>query len=280
MMTDPDFRGKSYVPVARETMKLPEQCMFIGFSNPVSRRFYLQAFKRMKVTQCDLPLGKYCVVYRTRKYHPFLNETIAVIMRAVRQVQRVRCGLVSKGRKLVTKADSIGAEFDVLWESLKNEYHFSGTRDASYLRWRFSESPVPCQIWKLSEGDRLCGYMVTTIVADGWVRKGMIIDWFVSPKAPRDFHILVAHCLRHLLRNGVDRIDTWMLDGAKEWIKSFRSLLFIRIPSSRFFNIWALDQIIGNVKLSEKNIFVTIGDSDYPGPEAAVSSERGGARYE
>lgn len=266
MMTHPEYRGRAFGKIAEETKKLPQNAFFYGFPNPLSRKFYVQSLKRQNIKRFDVPVQKYSSVYRLPDHTGFAKKVLAGSFGAFQTfIQKLKCTAVIKGAA-ISKATTITGEFDRLWERLSPEYQFIAVRDAAYLKWRFTDAPHKYTIWTLRTGASLSGYMVTTTITEGKAERGIILDWLVSRDNPEDFEILFAQSIIHLLKTGVDRIDTWLFSHQTDWIKTAKSNLFFGKESGRTFLCFAADQITGGVPINDSMLFATMGDSDTPGP--------------
>lgn len=148
-----------------------------GIPNEKSRAVFIRAG-----TDLRLDVGEYCRVVRSRKYlEQYVPTAIARFLAPV--VDNVAI-LPARLRLLFAQergewTDSFRAEFDDLWDRVEKAGRTIGVRNASFLRWRFSDHPS--RIYRTltiraRHSEKLLGYFVCERVEDSLVVK----DWLWS----------------------------------------------------------------------------------------------------
>ena len=264
VMAASEYRGgKVYGAISERIMELIRGETVFGFTNPVSHRLFKNLVKDFIKIDADIPVF---VSFIDGGYAVRSNKLIKSIVGSVTRIaHKMRLKIPGNKNVLVQNASNIGDEFDQLWEDVSSEYAFILNRSKDYLQWRYiSAHTRKYQIWKAIEGERLVGYLVTTVKHESDRTRGFLIDWLVSRKREDVFCEMINTAFGWFIDQRVNSIETWLMDHEKQWLKILRSYFFIRTKRNVSFLMAPItyersNSILNNVK----NIFVTIGDSDY-----------------
>jgi hypothetical protein len=265
VMAVPDYRGgKVYGKISERIVELVRGETVFGFTNPVSRRLFKTLVKDLIKIDANIPVF---VSFIDGGYTVSSNKLIKSIVGSVtRFAHKMRLKIPGNKNILVQEAaGKIEDEFDQLWEDVSAEYAFILNRSKDYLQWRYISSHTrEYQIWKAMEGERLVGYLVTTVRHESDRTRGYLIDWLVSRKREDVFCQMINTAFGWFVDQRVDSIETWLMDHEKQWLKILRSYFFIRTKRNVSFLMAPIAYERSNSILNNaKNIFVTIGDSDY-----------------
>jgi hypothetical protein len=168
--TDPDFgrRGIFTKLASQLYADAASQAVFVyGFPNVNSAPGLYQKLGWVELRPYPLflrPLGniKGPLAARRSSLAPFAAavDTIAQVGIVPARV-RTRRGRGQKSE--VISIDSFGPWADQLWESLRSRLGTCAIRDASFLNWRFSESPFAYTIYGLDRGSGPVGFAVLSL---------------------------------------------------------------------------------------------------------------------
>jgi hypothetical protein len=264
VMAAPQYRGrKIYNPIMERIVELIRGETVFGFTNPTSRRLFKAIVKDFIKIDVNIPVF---VSFINGGYTVGSNKLIrSIVGSATRFAHKLRLKFPGNRNILVQEAGKIEDEFDQLWEDVSSEYAFILNRSKDYLQWRYISSHIrKYQIWKAMEKERLVGYLVTAVRHESNRTRGFLIDWLVSRKRDDVFCKMINTAFDWFVDKRVDSVETWLMDHEKQWLKILRSYFFIRTKRDVSFLMAPITYEKSHSILNNaKNIFVTIGDSDY-----------------
>jgi len=265
VMASPEYRGgKHYGSISKQISELLKRRITFGFTNPVSHKLFKTYFKTDVRVDVNIPIYTSImdIGYNIRSHKPVRSITGPI----TRWIHNIRLRTTGHRSIIVQQTESIRDEFDQLWEDVKGDYFWIQNRGKEYLQWRYKPlGALKYHIWKAMEGERLVGYLVSTIKHETNRSKGFLIDWLVSSKREDVFRELVKTAICWLMSQKVDLVETWLLDHEKNWAKVLRSYFFIKNKRTRPFLLCAGETVIDPSLLRIEDFFLTIGDSDYLG---------------
>lgn len=100
----------------------------------------------------------------------------------------------------VERVETVGSEFDDLWERLSPDFPIISVRDGEFVQWRFLDDPVyenQVLLARDLDGTAL-GYLALRVTVRRGLRVGRIMDIFCPPS--------VASTVESLLRAALDRL--------------------------------------------------------------------------
>ena len=83
--------------------------------------------------------------------------------------------------EVVDRVAARGAEFDALWEEVRDAYRVCLVRDAAALDWRWSQCPVRSTLLLATRAGRPVGYLVVRVMNLDWGRCATVLDLFRAP---------------------------------------------------------------------------------------------------
>ena len=131
-----------------------------------------------------------------------LAVPVAAAMRLARRRRPLPAGMD------VQEATGIGPEYDALWHIARGGYDACVRRDASYVRWRYRETPhKPYAILEARRDGVLTGFAVTRHEDYRGLRLGWLVDLFAAADDRGSRDALVAAVLQRFARAGVARVQ-------------------------------------------------------------------------
>jgi hypothetical protein len=125
------------------------------------------------------------------------------------------------------------ARFDQLWERAMHRYPVLGTRDAAYLRWRYTDHTTEdYQFFTIEDHAGLRGYIVF-VVRD---RKAFVVDLFCDGDARTAEALLLRFCQR--MRRESYKSVCVIYTGNLAFVESLRALHFMQRPGARNLIAW------------------------------------------
>ncbi|HKD85082.1 MAG TPA: GNAT family N-acetyltransferase [Terriglobales bacterium] len=112
----------------------------------------------------------------------------------------------------VERATRFGAENDILWQSAREQYAFTLSRDTSYMNWRYVDGPTPYQIWVARRDAHPVGYVVTFASPSEPI--AYVIDLFTLPQDSDAASALLRTAVDSLLADDVQVVYTWTVQSS------------------------------------------------------------------
>ena len=150
-----------------------------------------------------------------------LAAPLTVAMRLSRSVAQV-FRPVHQGPPIdVREATDIGPDYDTLWDGARTGYDACVRRDASYVRWRYRETPhKQYQIVESRRRGSLTGFAVTRHEDYKGLRLGWIVDLFTAADDPGSRDALLTTVMERFERAGVARVQ--VLCTSRPLVESLR----------------------------------------------------------
>jgi hypothetical protein len=131
----------------------------------------------------------------------------------------------------VTQAESVGAEFDAIWERCRSEAAFSAVRDAAWVQRRIMSSPTRnYQVLVARQSDVPTASLTYSLNRGAGRTTAQITDLLAAEGDAASCEALMLELLRRLSEHDADLVYTLALPGTPlfAW---FRSVGFLRGPS-------------------------------------------------
>ena len=112
----------------------------------------------------------------------------------------------------VERTTRFGAENDILWQSAREQYAFTLSRDTSYMNWRYVDGPTPYQIWIAHRDAHPVGYVVAFASSSEPI--AYVIDLFTLPQDSDAASALLRTAVDSLLADGVQVVYTWTVQSS------------------------------------------------------------------
>ncbi len=106
----------------------------------------------------------------------------------------------------VVALERFSAWADDLWRQLSPDLGTCVVRDATYLNWRFCESPYPYRRYALQRDGEPVGFAVTTFSPTRYGRLCHLMELMVAPDDPAGARLLLAHAVSDAARDGASAI--------------------------------------------------------------------------
>ena len=185
----------------------------------------------------------------------------------VLQNEKTRINIKGATESRVVILDRFDAQFDVLWEKIRNSYTISLWKDSTYLNWRYIQCPdTNYVVFAVKQNTALNAFLVLKIVEPNLparpYKTGYIVDFLCLPEKLMDGKLLIASSLQYLRDRNVDMVISQSLEHSLSFI-SFRQLGFMKhgkgdnvICQHNLYNPDAVDSI------NLRNWQLMPGDSD------------------
>jgi hypothetical protein len=273
VMAHPEYRGgAAFRIILRRIAKeiLPKQ-LFFGFTNPISHNIFVKYFRKIDPLTGTIPVLS--AVLSAEKFFNLPRPFKAAARKFLSLVHKFHSGFHNdKEGVFVKRVEIIDNNFDRLWEDVSSDYYFILNRGKEYLKWRYTAEPgKEYQIWIATDQNKLIGYMVTSIISEPNIKRGVIIDWLVPRSRIDVFRQLIQTTLIWMVNQKIDILDTWLMDHESEWARVLKSHFFIKRRKRTFAlgggPVWFNPeyQNYHDEILKMENHFYTCGDSDYLG---------------
>ena len=270
VMVDPEYRGGLALRaiLKRIQSEIVPKLVLFGFTNPISHKIFARYFKEFNPVQGNIPVFLSLVNAGSCLS---TNRLIRSVANSVsRSIHKLRLTLHCNRNILVQQTQNVGDEFDRLWEDVSREYFWIQHRGKDFIKWRYTLDPTrKYQIWKATEGNRVVGYLVTTINQEPDKTRGLFMDWLVSRKRDDVFREMVKTAFSWLVDQKVDLVEAWLMDHEKQWAKILKSYLFVKSKRTRSFLVGGGPEWNDPDLRKTENFFFAIGDSDYLGTPSA-----------
>ncbi|MHA2055626.1 MAG: hypothetical protein ACW99F_18770 [Candidatus Hodarchaeales archaeon] len=256
-MADPEFRGgQMFMSIINILVsELQQKGMVFGWPNPTAFKLFSKFLKEFRLVETSMSVFLAVINSGSFIRLPKLVQTIANGLS--RSLYKFRLSYPSNPKIIVQKIQKIDDDFDQLWEDINSEYYLIQERKKDYLKWRFLLAPHrEYQIWKALENSRLVGYLVTTIKENHDGSRGFLVDWLVSRKRNDILKEMIKTATKWFIKQEVDAIETWLFDHEKGWRSILKRFFFMKIQRKEYF------LAAGQEELGQKEMFLTIGDSD------------------
>ena len=111
----------------------------------------------------------------------------------------------------VKQVDSIGPEYNKLWQKYRGHNDFLLVRDFEHLHYRFFKHPLAkYQFYEARRKGQLCGYLVTRRQKVNGKFYCIIADWFYNFKDPLILLSLLNMALEKNLSHDIDGCHAWV----------------------------------------------------------------------
>ena len=273
--TDPDFQGRGLFRTLAEKLYASaahERNILTIFPNLQSAPGFYRKLACVELTPFPVlvrPLGNLrpVVAARQRALVP-----VAAVMDALALAGRALPWLVKQRGRLggaqVVRVASFGPWADALWDDLKPLLGTCRVRDASYLQWRYCESPHTYTILALDRGDGPVGFAVVGVRPWKGGATADLLELMVRPDDRAGASLLVAEALLLAARSGAVVLRTWA-STRHPHRKAFRRALFgplpARLKADYSYGVRILDEtgVVPNELLHTDDWYISIGDVEY-----------------
>lgn len=126
--------------------------------------------------------------------------------------------------------DTVGSEFDAVWDRFSRGLLWTVERDASYMRWRIRRPGSDYQVIGLYEGGELVGWAAVGTAGGPGVLVGTLMDLVYDPSRPALGKALMAQVVRHLYIAGCAVIWAWNFKHSPNH-EAIRNAGFMRAPA-------------------------------------------------
>jgi hypothetical protein len=162
----------------------------------------------------------------------------------------------------IDEVEQFPKEINTFCDSVQKEFDVILSRNNRYLNWRYIDSPRNYQCYVAKKGHDIVGYFVLSIVNDGRINKGYIID-FLTYKNSEMASIIFKAIAKIFKNNQVDIALVWMNDKAY-FYKKLLKLLYFPSKKEKYFILKnsRADNEIDNLMSSNNASYFVVGDTD------------------
>jgi len=170
-----------------------------------------------------------------------LGSLTQAVARGLKEDERKEQGIqVTEMKPLV-----FGAEFDNLWEEVKDSFRIAVVRNKEYLNWRFSNPTATYKGFRADQDGRLRGYCILSYTAKGNLKTALVAD--VLATEPGIAATLVDECARYAKRDQAHILKLCKTEQLQDFIgslglvRSAKDYHFARLDNSHIPESLAFD---------------------------------------
>jgi GNAT superfamily N-acetyltransferase len=182
---------------------------------------------------------------------------------ALKLYTRVKKPPIVRGLR-INELSNFDKDFNDLWKKASRDWNICVVRTQDILNWRYFNMPVSDYLaYSAYVDDELMGYVILNIDQTGGQKIGNIIDIFTQRNRTDIVHNLISHSVSIFMRENVDKVSCWMLNG-HPYSNVLKKCGFLR----RHPEVMLSARFNGETELSkdyienQQNWLISTGDSD------------------
>lgn len=163
----------------------------------------------------------------------------------------------------IRKLDQFDHEFHDLWNRCKDHHEISVIREPDYLNWRYFQNPInDYKVFAAYRDGECLGFVVLCIKEKDGFKRCFVIDLMTLPGDTALIKCLLGTAVAYSYREGVDSINTWMLEHTDAF-PVLREMGFVERDTPHYLIVRPGESWSSGCLDERTNWFLTIGDSDH-----------------
>jgi len=226
--THPDFQRRGiFTAVAGATIRRAQEAghsLVYGLPNEQTRPSSEKKLEFLTHPNFRLTRHKYICkppAFMEQNFPHILNQLLSQFMKLILYFLRKSWVFVGKLFGIsVKQVNSIGPEYNKLWEKYRWHNDFLLVRDFEYLHYRFFKHPLAkYEFYEARRKGQIYGYLVTRRQKVSGKFYCIIADWFYNFKDPLIFLSLLNTALEKNLSHNIDGCHTWVTQSSPDkWL--------------------------------------------------------------
>jgi hypothetical protein len=180
-MVHPDYQRRGILKTLEQLLaaERPTQIPYYTFLNENSFEVYIKKFGWTWLGELDVMMKPLSVASLARR-NPILWLAQPFVKAYARHHRRTQTAVSA------VPFDRFDSELDALWQRNKLRLGVTMDRSPRLLEWRYNQSPVKYEKFKILQGATATGFVIVRIQEKFGANIAWVLDWFLDQSQPPD----------------------------------------------------------------------------------------------